>query len=180
MKPLDNLCHPVSVIQEAEELAAEAFGAAHAFFMVSGTTSSVQSMVLYASCKKGEKIILPRNVHRSVINALMLCGAVPVYVNPEMDQQLGIALGMSLAEVERAIEARIPDAVAVLVNNPTYYGICSDLRSIVRLAHAHGMTRAGGRGARHAFLFWGKPAGFRHGGGGGYGSRSACTNPAAA
>ena len=74
MKPLDNLCHPVSVIREAEELAADAFGAAHAFLMVGGTTSSVQSMVLTA-CKRGDEIILPRNVHRSVLNALVLCGA---------------------------------------------------------------------------------------------------------
>lgn len=59
MKPLDNLCHPVSVIKEAEELAAEAFGAAHAFLMVGGTTSAVQSMVL-SCCKKGDKIILPQ------------------------------------------------------------------------------------------------------------------------
>ena len=70
MKPLDNLCHPVSVIRDAEQLAAEAFGAAHAFFMVGGTTSSVQSMVL-SSTKAGDKIILPRNVHKSVINALV-------------------------------------------------------------------------------------------------------------
>ena len=83
MKPLDNLCHPVSVIREAEEMAAEAFGAAWAFLMVGGTTSSVQSMIL-SSCKKGDKIILPRNVHRSVINALVLNGAIPIYVNPEI------------------------------------------------------------------------------------------------
>ena len=82
MKPLDNLCHPISVIREAEELAADAFGAAHAFLMVGGTTSSVQTMVL-SVCKRGDKIILPRNVHRSVINALVLCGAIPVYVRSE-------------------------------------------------------------------------------------------------
>ncbi len=137
MKPLDNLCHPMSVIKEAEELAAEAFGADHAFFMVGGTTSSVQSMVLTA-CKAGDKIILPRNVHKSVINALVLCGAIPVYVNPEVDKKLGISLGMELSEVEKAILEN-PDAVCVLVNNPTYYGICSDLRGIVKLAHAHNM-----------------------------------------
>lgn len=137
MKPLDNLCHPVSVIREAEDLTAEAFGAAHAFLMVGGTTSAVQSMVL-ACCKRGDKIILPRNVHRSVINALVLCGAVPVYVNPEVDHRLGIALGMRVSQVERAIRDN-PDAVAVLVNNPTYYGICSDLRAIVGLAHRHRM-----------------------------------------
>ena len=138
MKPLDNLCHPMSVIKEAEELAAEAFGADHAFFMVGGTTSSVQSMVL-ASCKAGEKIILPRNVHKSVINALVLNGAVPVYVNPEVDGRLGISLGMELSQVEKAILEH-PDAKCVLVNNPTYYGICSDLKGIVKLAHEHDMT----------------------------------------
>lgn len=133
MKPLDNLCHPISIIREAEELAADAFRAAHAFLMVGGTTSSVQSMVL-AACKRGDKIILPRNVHRSVINALVLCGAVPVYVNPEVDQKLGISLGMEREQVAKAIHEN-PDAVAVLVNNPTYYGICSDIRSIVKMAH---------------------------------------------
>ena len=137
MKPLDNLCHPVSVILEAEALAAEAFGAENAFFMVGGTTSSVQSMVLSA-CKAGDKIILPRNVHRSVINALVLCGAEPVYVNPKVDNRLGISQGMELCDVERAILEN-PTAVAVLVNNPTYYGICSNIREIVRLAHEHGM-----------------------------------------
>lgn len=137
MKPLDNLCHPVSVIREAEELAADAFGAAHAFLMVGGTTSSVQSMVLTA-CKRGDEIILPRNVHRSVINALVLCGAVPVYVNPDVDQQLGISLGMTRESLKKAIEGH-PNAVAVLVNNPTYYGVCSDLRAIVRMAHEAGM-----------------------------------------
>lgn len=137
MKPLDNLCHPISVIKEAEELAAEAFGAAHAFLMVGGTTSAVQTMVLTA-CKSGEKIILPRNVHRSVINALVVNGATPIYVNPDTDSRLGIALGMKISQVERAIEEN-PEAKAILVNNPTYYGICSNLKKIVEMAHEHGM-----------------------------------------
>lgn len=137
MKPLDNLCHPVSVIRAAEELAAEAFGAAHAFLMVGGTTSSVQAMIL-SVCGRNDKIILPRNVHRSVINAMILCGAHPVYVNPEVDERLGIPLGMRMEQVEKAIREN-PDARAVLVNNPTYYGICSNLPEIVKLAHAHGM-----------------------------------------
>ena len=136
-KPLDNLCHPVSVIREAEMLAAQAFGAAHAFFMVGGTTSAVQSMIL-SVVRRGDEIILPRNVHRSVIGALILCGAVPVYVNPQTDKRLGISLGMSVADVKDAIEAH-PNAKAVLVNNPTYYGVCSNIREIVRLAHGKGM-----------------------------------------
>ena len=137
MKPLDNLGHPVSVIKAAQELAAEAFGADNAFFMVNGTTSAVQTMI-WATCGRGEKIILPRNVHRSAINSLVVNGAIPIYINPGRNARLGIPLGMGVADVQRAIEEN-PDAKAVLVNNPTYYGVCSDLETIVSLAHAAGM-----------------------------------------
>ena len=137
MKPLDNLCHPTGVIKEAEALVAEAFGAHHAFFMVGGTSSAVQAMVL-SHVKAGERIILPRNVHQSVINALVLCGAVPVYINPQIDERIGIALGMSVGDVKWAMAAH-PDAKAILINNPTYYGICSDLKQITQLAHEQGM-----------------------------------------
>lgn len=137
MKPLDNLIHPVGVIKAAEELAAEAFGADAAFLMVNGTTSAVQAMIM-TTCKAGDKIIMPRNVHRSSINALVVCGAVPVYVNPGVNHKLGIPLGMALNDLRISIEEN-PDAKAILVNNPTYYGICSNLSEIVKLAHANGM-----------------------------------------
>jgi len=137
MRPLDNLGHPVSVIKEAEELLADAFGAAHGFFIVNGTTQAVQTMIL-SVCKKGDEIIMPRNVHKSALNALILCGAVPVYVNPGINKRLGIPLGMSVRDVEKAIKEH-PEAKAVFVNNPTYYGICSDLKTITELAHRHNM-----------------------------------------
>ena len=137
MKPLDNLCHPVSVIKEAEELAAQAFNAKHAFFMVNGTTSAVQAMIMTA-CKAGDKIIMPRNVHRSAINALILSGAVPIYVNPGVHSELGIPLGMSVKDVEQAILENT-DAKAILINNPTYYGICSNLQALTDLAHQNDM-----------------------------------------
>lgn len=137
MKPLDNLCHPVSVIKEAQQLTAEAFHADEAFFIVNGTTAAVQAMIM-SVCKSGDKVIMPRNVHRSAINALVVSGALPVYINPGTNKELGIPLGMSVEDVKAAILAN-PDAKAVLVNNPTYYGICSNLREIVKLAHSHGM-----------------------------------------
>ncbi len=138
MKPLDNLCHPVSVIKDAEQLAADAFGASAAFLMVNGTTSAVQTMIM-STCKSGDKIIMPRNVHRSAINALVVCGAIPVYINPGVNKELGISLGMSLSDVEVAIKNN-PDAKAILINNPTYYGVCSNLKAIVELAHQYHMV----------------------------------------
>ncbi len=137
MKPLDNLCHPISVIKDAQELAAAAFGADESFFIVNGATAGVQAMIM-SVCNTGDKIIMPRNVHRSAINALVVCGALPVYINPGTNKELGIPLGMSTLDVKRAI-AENPDAKAILVNNPTYYGICSNLPEIVALAHANHM-----------------------------------------
>lgn len=137
MKPLDNLCHPISVIREAEELAAEAFGSASAFFIVNGTTAAVQGMIM-STCKRGDKIIMPRNVHRSAINSLVVCGAEPVYINPGINKELGIPLGMSFKDVKETIENN-KTAKAILINNPTYYGICSDLKKIVELAHQYDM-----------------------------------------
>ena len=127
MKNLDNLCHPVSVLRDAQQLAAEAFGAANAFFIINGATGASQAMIM-SVCKAGEKLIMPRNVHRSAINALVVNGAVPVYVDPGENKDLGIPLGMSVEAVERAILA-----------NPDYYGVCPDIRRIAKLAHEHGM-----------------------------------------
>lgn len=136
-KPLDNLIHPTGVIRDAQALAADAFGADSAFFMVNGTSSSVQAMVM--SCVgEGDEIIMPRNVHRSAINALILTGAIPVYVDPGQNDTLGIPLGMPLEKVQKAIDEH-PNAKAILVNNPTYYGVCADLENIVKIGHKAGM-----------------------------------------
>ena len=138
MKMLDFLGHPVSVIKEAEEIAADAFGAAQAFLMVSGTSNSVIAMIM-ASCKKGDKILMPRNVHKSALSALVLSGAIPVYIDPGIDGNLGISLGMRLADIQRAMDEN-PDAAAIFLNNPTYYGICSNLPAIVKMAHEKGIA----------------------------------------
>lgn len=136
-KSIDYLCQPRGVIREAERLAADAFGAENAFFMVGGTTSSVQAMVMTA-CAPGEAIILPRNVHYSVINAIILAGAVPIYINPSVHPEIGISLGTALADIKECIENN-KNAKAILINNPTYYGICSDIEAIAKLAHSYGM-----------------------------------------
>ncbi|MCR4440881.1 MAG: aminotransferase class I/II-fold pyridoxal phosphate-dependent enzyme [Peptococcaceae bacterium] len=134
MEDLDNICTPVSVIKEAEALAAELYGAENAFFLVNGTTGGIQAMIM-SVCNPGDKIIIPRNAHKSAIGGLILSGAEPVYVEPEINEQLGIAMGVRPETVARALESH-PDAKAVFMINPTYYGIASDLKSIVEIAHS--------------------------------------------
>lgn len=135
---MDNLANPHGVLLEAEDLMAEACGADEAFFLVNGTSSGIIAMLLTA-CKAGEKIILPRNVHKSVINGLILSGAVPEYVMPEIDGQLEIANQPSVEDFKKAI-TRFPSAKAVFVINPTYFGATNDLKEIVDFAHEHHMA----------------------------------------
>lgn len=138
MKCLDNICNPIGVIREAEELAARAYGAENAFFLVNGTTSGVQTMIMSA-CSPGDKIILPRNAHKSATTALILSGAVPVYIQPEINEELGIAMGVTIDVIQRAVIEH-PDAKAIFLINPTYYGATSDLKSIVDIAHQRGIA----------------------------------------
>ncbi len=135
---LDNLAKPHGVILESEKLLAKACHADEAFFLVNGTSSGILAMIM-ASCKAGDKIILPRNVHKSIINGLILSGAVPVYVMPEIDPDLEIANQPSVESFRKAI-VKNPSAKAVLVINPTYFGAVNDLKAIVELAHSHHMA----------------------------------------
>ncbi|WP_134685889.1 aminotransferase class I/II-fold pyridoxal phosphate-dependent enzyme [Brevibacillus migulae] len=131
--PLDDLHHPKAMIKEAQELAAEAFGADHTFFSVQGTSGAIMAMIM-ATCNPGDKIIVPRNTHKSVMAAIIFAGAMPIFIHPVMDERLGISHGITPKAVEKALQQH-PDASAVLVINPTYFGIAGDLRQIVRIAH---------------------------------------------
>ncbi len=133
--PLDDLHHPKGIIKEAQDLAAKAFGADHTFFSVQGTSGAIMTMVM-AVCGPGEKIIVPRNVHKSVMSAIVFSGAVPIFIHPEVDKELGISHGITTDAVERALQQH-PDAKGVLVINPTYFGISADLSKIVELAHSY-------------------------------------------
>ncbi|TLS37689.1 aminotransferase class I/II-fold pyridoxal phosphate-dependent enzyme [Pseudalkalibacillus caeni] len=133
--PLDDLHHPHGIIKEAQQLAAEAFGADATFFSVQGTSGAIMTMVM-AVCSPGDKIIVPRNVHKSVMSAIIFSGATPVFIHPEVDQNLGISHGITTESVEKALEQN-PDAKGVLVINPTYFGISANLEEIVNVAHSY-------------------------------------------
>ncbi len=135
---MDTLSQPGGVIKEATGLLAEACHADHAFFLINGTSSGIIAMILTA-VKAGEKILLPRNVHKSIINAIVLSGAIPVYVMPAIDQDLEIANQPSLEDWKKAINKN-PSAKAVFVINPTYFGSVGPLKQIVDYAHSKGMA----------------------------------------
>ena len=133
--PLDDLHQPKGIIKQAQDLAAEAFGADRTFFSVQGTSGAIIAMIM-AVCGPGDKIIVPRNVHKSIMSAIVFSGAIPVFIHPEIDKDLGISHGITTDSVERALKQH-PDAKAVLVINPTYFGISADLKKIVEIAHSH-------------------------------------------
>jgi lysine decarboxylase len=135
MSELDDLHEPHGPIMEAQNLAAELYGADHSFFVVNGTTGGIYAMILTIA-GPGDKIIVPRNAHRSIIGGIILSGAVPVFIQPETDEELGIAMGVTPEKVQRALQDH-PDAKGVLIINPTYYGVATDLKKIVEIVHKH-------------------------------------------
>ena len=102
---VDGLHHPKSCIKEAQELLADAYGVKHSFFAVNGTSGAIQAMIM-SVIKAGEKILVPRNVHKSVSAGIILSGSEPVYMNPEIDENLGIALGVKPQTVENMLKQR--------------------------------------------------------------------------
>ncbi|MBR2214960.1 MAG: aminotransferase class V-fold PLP-dependent enzyme [Selenomonadaceae bacterium] len=130
---LDNLQSPTACLQEAQELAAELYKAQAAYFMINGTTGAIHTMLM-GTLSPGDKVLIPRNAHRSLFGALVLVGANPVFLPPEIDEDLGISMGLSVATVKQGI-ARHPDAKALVIVYPTYYGVTCDLAAIVQAAH---------------------------------------------
>lgn len=132
--PLDDLHLPKGIIKQSQELAAEAFGADYTFFSVQGTSGAIMAMIM-SVCGLGDKILVPRNVHKSIMSAIVFSGAVPIFIHPEVDSHFGISHGITPDSIERALVLH-PDTKAVLVINPTYYGVSGDLRKIVKIAHS--------------------------------------------
>lgn len=134
---VDNLHDPDGVIHEAQGLAAAAYGADRTWFLVNGSTCGVEALVM-AVCDPGDVILLPRNCHKSAIAGVILSGATPVFIEPDFDQSLGIAHGVTPTAVAAALAAH-PEAKGVLVVSPTYYGVSSDLVAIATVVHDHGL-----------------------------------------
>ncbi|MFB0919170.1 MAG: aminotransferase class I/II-fold pyridoxal phosphate-dependent enzyme [Clostridiaceae bacterium] len=132
---VDSLHHPTGPIKEAQALAADAYGADATFFSIHGTSGAIQAMIM-SVVGEGDTIIVPRNIHKSVTAGIILSGAIPVYMQPELDKTLGIANGVLPETVEKTLREN-PHAKAVLIINPTYYGVSTDLKSIADIVHSY-------------------------------------------
>lgn len=131
----DDLHHPEGVIREAQELAADCYGAEESYMLVGGSTAGNLALILTVCSEPGCLLILQRNVHKSVIHGLMLAGARAVFLEPQIDPDSGLAVAPSAETVQAALAA-YPEAAGVLVTMPNYYGMGSDLAPLAQACHA--------------------------------------------
>lgn len=128
---MDNVSNPKSIIKEAQELLAKAYKSDKAFFITNGTTCAIQTMIL-STINPGDKVLLPRNIHKSAINSLILSGGEPIFIEPEFSEELGISLNIDAEKVKNILYKR-NDIKAIFLLNPTYYGACCDLEKIIKI-----------------------------------------------
>lgn len=131
----DDLHEPEYAIAEAQQLASELFGADKTFFLVNGTTCGNEAMII-SSVHEGDKILISRNCHKSILMGLIISGATPIYIEPEKSSKLNTFGSISPQKVEQAFKENT-DIRAFILVNPTYYGICSDLKAIADICHSH-------------------------------------------
>lgn len=132
----DDLHEADGAIKEAEILASELFGSDRTFFLVNGTTCANEAMIISSVCE-GEKILVARNCHKSVLMGLIISGASPVYIEPEISGVFSTFGSISPEKIELAFKNH-PDIKAFILTSPTYYGIGSDLQKIADICHSHG------------------------------------------
>ena len=137
MEELDDLHDPQTCIKSAQDLAAKLWNADKVFFMVNGTTSAVQAMIM-STIKPNDLVLVPRNAHRCVMSGLILSGARPVYLMPEYDSKFNISLNLTVENVRNAIK-KYPQAKALIIVSPNYYGVAANLSEIAKLLHEHNM-----------------------------------------
>lgn len=134
---LDDLHAARGAIKEAQELAAQLYGADKSYFLVNGTSCGNEAMLL-ACLKENEEVILARNAHQSVISGLILSGAKPVWIMPEYESEWGFYAQVEPEKIEKAFMEN-PKAKAVMITSPTYYGVVSDIEAIAEICHKRGV-----------------------------------------
>ena len=132
----DNLFQTEGIIKGVQDHYAKLYNCKKSYILINGSSGGNIAAIL-ASVSKGKQLIMARNCHKSVFNALTLGGIRPVYAYPEMIQEYGISGSISPAEIEHLILEN-PDTEAVMITSPNYYGVCSDIKTIAEIAHKYG------------------------------------------
>lgn len=135
---LDDLHHPEGPIADAMALLKGYYDTEKSYFLINGSTVGNLVMIL-AGTSRGDRILVQRNVHKSVFHALEIGGLKPVFIHPEMDPTTGIPLGLKLSDVKAAIQ-HYPDAKAIVLTYPNYYGMSCPIKELIDEAHEHGLT----------------------------------------
>jgi arginine/lysine/ornithine decarboxylase len=130
---LDDLHDAEGVIAQAEELTADLYGVQHSSFLINGSTVGNLGMIL-GTCSKGDRVLVQRNSHKSIINGLQLAEVQPIFISPEYDELVKVPTGVSVRSIKRGIE-QYPNTKAIILTYPNYYGHTVELRSIIELAH---------------------------------------------
>lgn len=133
----DALSHPHDAILKSQQYAAALYGAARAFYLVNGSSCGILSMI-YAYFREGDQVLVDRAAHRSVGNAFALCGAVPVYLAPQIDKGYGVPRGITAVQVRQALE-KTPNIKGIFITSPNYYGFVSEIKEIACMAHEKGI-----------------------------------------
>ena len=136
MTATDNSFHPTGCVRDAQALAADLFGAGATFYLTAGSTLGVATSLL-AAVPAGATVVLPRNIHRSVVAGLVLSGALPRFVQHDVLAECG-ALGVSADSLKNALEEE-PLPAAVLLTRPSYYGLARELEEVADVCHARGV-----------------------------------------
>jgi len=131
LEGLDNLQNPSGIIKNALVRASEIYGSKNTFYLVNGSTSGIIALML-ATINRGDEVLISRNAHKSVINALVLSGANPVWVSPQWDENWNIPSCINPEKIKQKLNEN-PDIKAVWVTSPTYEGIVSDIESISKI-----------------------------------------------
>jgi arginine/lysine/ornithine decarboxylase len=125
-------------LRAAEALAADAWGADRCLFLGNGSSSGNHAFLL-ATVEPGDEVVVARDLHKSLLAALILTGARPVYVAPRLHPTLGVALGVHPDDVAAALQAH-PNARLLALTSPSYFGVAADLEAVTRVAHARGVA----------------------------------------
>lgn len=134
---LDEFHDPHGIISEAMNRAAEVYGSHKSYYLVNGSTCGIMA-ALSAVCRPGDKLIVARNCHKSVYNAIRLLQLRPIYIMPEWNEELGMFGGVSPEQVRKMVK-QYTDAKCVMLVSPTYEGVVSDVEKIAKIVHKAGV-----------------------------------------